>query len=434
MIQTILNILQNNEKIHAWNLRVTNTKSYQLYFIKQNLDMNREVETTKYKITLFTLKEENGKEKIGTASFDIYPFMSIIEIKEKVEEQILLCEYTLNKPYQLPKKVNLKPVYKEVGFAGHTLKEAAFIAADALFEADKFNKGYINSSEIFINFIETKYYDSKGNVFLFSKEVGEIEFVTTWAEKGEEVEIYKFIEFDNLDSSFIQDKATKAMMEASDRVKAIKMPKINNCKLLLTEEFVKEYFFHFADKANVDLIYSKVSDVDVGHNFQQGSNKADKISIRLEPTLKHSTKGATFDAEGIALRRLNVIEKGVIKNTWGSNAKSQYLHKSVNGTYQNIVVGAGTLKDENLEDETYLEVIALSGFEIDELTGDFGSEIRLAYLYQKNKERQIVTGGSFSGNVYDSIKTVRFYNETTQNNNYVGPKKVLLDNVVFNGE
>ena len=27
----------------------------------------------------------------------------------------------------------------------------------------------------------------------------------------------------------------------------------------------------------------------------------------------------------------------------------------------------------------------------------------IAYLYQKNKERTIITGGSFSGNVYDSI-------------------------------
>ena len=102
-------------------------------------------------------------------------------------------------------------------------------------------------------------------------------------------------------------------------------------------------------------------------------------------------------------------------------------------TFENYVVGAGTLKDEELEDENYVEIISVSGFEIDELTGDFASEIRLAYLYQKNKEKVIITGGSFSGNVYDSISTVRFANETFQNNNYVGPTKVLLDNVLFTG-
>jgi hypothetical protein len=40
MIQTILSALQSNEELHAWNLRVINKKSYQLYFVKQNLDMN----------------------------------------------------------------------------------------------------------------------------------------------------------------------------------------------------------------------------------------------------------------------------------------------------------------------------------------------------------------------------------------------------------
>ena len=433
MIQTILNTLQSNEKLHAWNLRVIHKQSYQLYFVKQNLDMNREVETTEYVLNIFIKKNVNGEEKIGAANFKLYPSMTLMEVKEKIEQQTKLCDYTLNKVYKFPRKMNLKPITKEVGFSSHTLKEAAFIAADALFEADKFDKGYINSSEIYINFIDTKYYDSCGNVFLFSQEVGQIEFVATWAEKGEEVEIYKFIEFSELDSNLIQTAATKALLEASDRIKAIKVSKINNCKLLLTEEFVKEYFYHFAYKANVDAIYSKMSDVDTGYKFQEFSDKNDKISIRLEPTMDKSTKGASFDNEGIALRRLKVIEKGVVKNLWGSNAKSQYLHKSVNGTFENIVVGAGTLKDEDLIDENYVEIVSVSGFEIDSLTGDFASEIRLAYLYQKNKEKVIITGGSFSGNVYDSINTVRFANETHQNNNFVGPTKILLDNVLFTG-
>ena len=97
-----------------------------------------------------------------------------------------------------------------------------------------------------------------------------------------------------------------------------------------------------------------------------------------------------------------------------------------------MVVNSGTLQEEDLEDETYVEVIALSGFEIDTVTGDFGSEIRLAYLHQKNKEKIVITGGSVSGNVYDSIDTVLFSNETEQINNYFGPKKVLLDKVNFN--
>ena len=53
-------------------------------------------------------------------------------------------------------------------------------------------------------------------------------------------------------------------------------------------------------------------------------------------------------------------------------------------------------------------------------------------IYSKGKERQIVTGGSISGNVNLSLDTVRFTNETIQHNNYIGPRKVMLDNVSIN--
>ena len=134
----------------------------------------------------------------------------------------------------------------------------------------------------------------------------------------------------------------------------------------------------------------------------------------------------------MALKKLPIIEKGVVKNLWGSNSKSQYLNKQVHGNFSNIVVNAGTLKEDDLADENYLEIISLSYFSIDPITGDFGSEIRLAYLYNKGKDKQIVTGGSISGNINTSLDNVRFTNETVQHNNYIGPKKVFLDKVLIN--
>lgn len=426
MISNLLNALKSNNKLYAWNMRFVEKNSHQLFFIKQELDMNREVKVTEYYVKIF-VKERDGK--LGSASFMIYPSMSIEEVDAKIKEQIKLCKYTADKPFVMPKKANLKPVSKEVGFNGYSLKEAAFIAADTLFEADKFDKGYINSSEIFINHIETRFYDSNDNIFVYTQEEGQIEFVVTWAEKGQEVELYKFIEFDRLDSNFIQQQASNMLLEASNRFKAQPTPELNNYKLLLTGEYVKELFSHIVYKTSVDAIYSHSSNFDTGTHIQENSKEADLINIRLEPILKGSTKGSPFDKDGVALKKIHIIEKGVVKNLWGSNNKSQYLNKPVYGCYQNVVVGSGTLENSDLEDENYLEVISLSGFEVDSITGDFGSEIRLAYLHTKNKERQIITGGSISGNIYDSLSSIRFTNETEQMNNYIVPKKVLLENV-----
>ena len=213
-------------------------------------------------------------------------------------------------------------------------------------------------------------------------------------------------------------------------MKAIKTPVINNVKLLLTGEYVKTYFGHFIEKIRVDNIYNNMSDYQVGQKIA-GEN-GDNLTIRLEPTMKHSTKGAPFDDEGTTLRKLVVIEKGEVKNLWGSNAISKYLHVPSNGIYSNMVVSSGTLQEEDLQEENYVEIVSLSDFEIDTVTGDFGSEIRLAYLHQKNKEKQIITGGSISGNIYESLDTALFSNETEQMNNYIGPKKVLLENIHYN--
>ena len=432
MINKLIELLNANKNVYAWNFKEIQTDSYQLFLIRKVLDMNREVVVKEYEVTVFTKQEVKGVSKIGTSSFLIYPTMDEKQIKDKIEEQVGLCKNTLNKAYSFPKKATLKPIKKDVGFGDYSLKEAAFLTADALFEVDKYDNGYINSAEIFINQKTTNFIDSNGNNFIYTNICGEVELIATWTDRDKEVELYKFFEFNNFSPKFIGDQANSLLLEARNRIKATKTPEISNCKVLLANEYVKEYFEHFIYKTTNDAVYSHVSNYQHGQEIQSKSSKADKITITLVPTLKDSTLGAPFDDEGIVLKKLEVMEKGVVKNFSGSNAKSQYVGKPVNGRYKNFIVNSGTLTKEELEEENYVEIVSLSGFDIDYLTGNFGSEIRLAYLHQKNKEVQIITGGSVSGNIYESIDSVRFSNNTVQHNNYVGPEKVLLDKVQFN--
>ena len=58
MISNLLNILKSDERLYGWNVKVTTTSSYQLFFIRQQLDMNREVVVDDYDVTIF-IKEES---------------------------------------------------------------------------------------------------------------------------------------------------------------------------------------------------------------------------------------------------------------------------------------------------------------------------------------------------------------------------------------
>ena len=429
-IEQIKDLLKSTRRLFGWNIRNTHQEAYELYFIRQELDMNRKINSNDLVVTIF-VKNEDGMNK---SSFTVYPSMDIDDVKDLLNEHIGICRLSSNKEYMLPRKEQLKPVLNAYGFDNQSDKDIAFLVADALFEGDKFDNGYINSSEIFIRQKQTQYYDSNDNYYVYTSRTGEVEFIATWVDEkaDKEYELYKNFEFNSLNTKEIQDIANDVLFQAGERSKAIKMPQVDKIKLLLTGDSVKDYFFNLAKLTKCDNIYEKTSKVSVGDDLYNGNAKGDRVSIRLEPTLKNSTRGMNFDEEGVALRRLVTIDKGIVKNLWGSNDKSQYLHKPVHGNYKNIVVEAGTLNDDELEDENYLEVVSFSDFYIDFVTGDFGSEIRLAYLHLKNKDKQIVTGGSVAGNIYDSLENVRFSKEVISNNNYVGPKTVLLDKIRVN--
>ena len=54
----------------------------------------------------------------------------------------------------------------------------------------------------------------------------------------------------------------------------------------------------------------------------------------------------------------------------------------------------------------HLEPVMFSDFRLDDITGDFGAEIRLAYWFD-GKKRVPVTGGSISGSVSELRASMR---------------------------
>ena len=92
MMDKIIELLKDNPKIYAWNIMSSKKESYQLFFIKQELDMNRKVSTKEYAINIFTFKEDKKKNKIGHSKFMVYSSMSEDEIKEKIEDSKVLMQ------------------------------------------------------------------------------------------------------------------------------------------------------------------------------------------------------------------------------------------------------------------------------------------------------------------------------------------------------
>ena len=107
---------------------------------------------------------------------------------------------------------------------------------------------------------------------------------------------------------------------------------------------------------------------------------------------------------------------------------SQYLGLKPSGLLATIVVGKGKTSYERMKKKPHLEIIALSGIQIDMYSHYIGGEVRLA-VYFDGKEYHPVSGFSFSGNIEKCLSALVMSKETTVLQGYEGPKYILLKNM-----
>ena len=92
----------------------------------------------------------------------------------------------------------------------------------------------------------------------------------------------------------------------------------------------------------------------------------------------------------------------------------------------------GTAAFETLKKGPCLWAVDFSDFQMDEMSGHFGGEIRLAYLIEDGKVTP-VTGGSVNGSILEAQKDMVFSTERYLTARYDGPYAVRLKDVSIAG-
>ena len=99
----------------------------------------------------------------------------------------------------------------------------------------------------------------------------------------------------------------------------------------------------------------------------------------------------------------------------------------------NTIVSGGSMSIEEMRKVPHVEITDFSAFLMDEVSGNFGGEIRLGYE-SDGTNRHSVVGGSLSANFSNVSKNVKFSKETRQINEWIVPCAVMLTDVVLAGE
>jgi predicted Zn-dependent protease len=432
MIDRIKVILQDNKDIGGYKIVESKTESNELFLIKKNVDMDRAKSVRHFKVTVYRDFEAEGKKYKGSSTVDIHPTMNNNEIKKVIEDAVFAAKFVKNPYYPLAKAAEKYEVMEVGNFSKESLNYWVNEIAKAIYKYDNYEKGSINSCEIFLNKVYTRIVTSEGVDVDSVGYNAMVEFITTWKEEGEEVELYKALEFSDLDAEALAMEAKNMITISRDKAIAKNTPVLEKSAVLLTGDAVQNFFSFYTSKCSAASVYEETSTWKVGEKVQGDDVQGDLITMILDPFMKNSTYSGAFDNDGFSLKPVLILEEGVLKRYIANTRYAHYLGVDPTGSISNIKIMAGSISELKMKEEPYLEVAAFSDFTVDTLTGDFFGEIRLAWYFD-GKDTIPVTGGSISGNINDLKDKLYLSKELQKNNNFEGPKVIKLPKVTVAG-
>lgn len=417
--------------IEEYIINVTSYKNAQMFFVKKSLDCKRAENTKTYNVRVYRSFEKNGKEMKGSSSVFVYDGMTDEEIDICLGRTYLAASFVCNPTFELMECTENKFITMESGLFDHTLEECCEKASEALFAEDNRSDAFINSAEIFAYETNVEIISSTGIDSGYTKRKISGEFVAQCKEP-QDVETYKDFQYYDLDCESLKSLVRKTLEYTLERAKATQAPKAGKYRVIISDHYVCSVFCYYMGRAQAPYIYAGYSTFEVGQNVQavnaEGESadiQGDKVSMTLVPTEPMSD-------EGIWQQECELLDEGVLKTYHGGLRFSRYLGIEPTGYFGCIKVAPGSMSVEDMKKEPYLWVVNFSDFMLDDFTGHFGGEIRLAFLFDGEKVTP-VTGGSINGSIIDSQTNMHFSKEIQKSANFVGPYAMCFEDISVAG-
>lgn len=427
MMDKFIDLLKKNKDVAEWKINRSSTKSCELFYVLDKLETNRATDTVAYSVTIYV--DKDGKR--GASNFALFDYMTDAEIEEKISENVFSASFALDEYYDLPKKEEAELIKSESNLKDRPFADIIEEVVDACFKANTYKEGYLSATEFFLYEKEVRVITSKG-IDLSSKSYkGQIEIIPSWEKDGEEVEVYHMITFEDFKPEEITEKVNEELLLAKARFEAKELKKKDGLRVFIQEDDVADILWSFADELGYAGEYMKRNKFKVGENVQGSDITGDALNITLVPYYKGASGSMAFDGDGVALRKLSIIEDGVAKALYGSYRFGYYLGvKRPTGILPVLVQKEGMKSFKELADRPYLRCVKFSGIQVDQSTGYFGGEVRLGFYFDGEKEIP-VTGITVSGNLDKNKAGFMFSKETYTGNTYHGPKYIAIDGMTI---
>ena len=421
-MNTVKNILAADPRISDYKINIRKKESYELFFVKGKLETVRVTDTCDKEVTVYVAHD--GCK--GEAQFFIYPSTTQEQIRENLDEAVGKALLIHNRTFELPHGETGEYTV-ESNFSQFSPAELAAKIADGVFRANTLEHGGLNSVEVFINRHTETVCNSNGLEKTQVRYSAMVEAIPTYNSEDQSVELYEQYNFSNLDEEALVREISDKMTQVADRCRAVTPAEKPQCPVILNKEELASLFWNIAGDLNFASVYAHSNLWKKGDPIQKAP-QGDIIGITMEGEVPGCTRSAKFDGDGMTLTKRRIVDGGKAVDYYGSNRYGQYLDEEPTGDLMCLCADPGTVKAEEFEKGPYLEVVSMSGLQVDFYSDYIGGEIRLAY-YHDGATVTPVTGISVSGSVNQMLEHIRFSESTGIHNSYCGPEKAILQDM-----
>jgi len=433
MIKRLKEILGGIEGISAWRIIDRQIQGQELFFIRREVDMQRSKDVRHTSVAVYRDFQEGSNRYRGSVLVQIHPTYTSEEIRALIQQSLDSAQYVRNEHYPLVEPGSEALEIPESSFTAQSLEQWLAPLAKTIYDQEDGEDARINSTELFLDGVDTRIINSLGLDVGYHAYEGYLELIVESSGSAGEVELHRSLRFSDFEPEALAAEVRQQLRYCRDRAAARPAPHLKRCPVLISGGPVSDFFQYYLTQSAAASVYSGVSKAKVGESIQGEEIAGDAINLTLEPYLKNSPSSAPYDYDGLALRLTQIVEAGLLKRYWGPLRFCHYLEVPPTGAFRNFSVAPGSKAREELRRGAHLEVVAFSDFIAEPLTGDFGGEFRLAYYTDSDGQRYPVTGGSVSGNIKDVQAQMYLSRETQSTTGFQGPLAIKLPEISVAG-
>ena len=418
-MKNVIEALRANSRVSDYKVNVRRKESYELFFVKGKLETVRRTDVCEKEVTVYADHDEFR----GDSQFFIYPSTTEEDLRRLIDEAADKALLINNKHYTLPE--NEEGTF-EIGsnFTEYEITDLAALIAKTVFEANTVSGGSLNSVEIFLARHTGTVLNSRGIHKTQVSWDAMVEAIPTYNGEAQSVELYEQYNFSRLDTETLRAEIAGKMEEVKARYEAATPEAAINCPVIFNKQELSDLFRRITGSLNFSTVYSRSNRFKKGDAIQKAP-KGDRIGITMRGEVEGNIRSAKFDGDGLSLVDRRIVENGVAVDYFGSSRFGQYLGEVPTGNLGCLCVDAGTAEDEIFTTGPYLEVISMSGLQVDFYSDYIGGEVRLAY-YHDGEKITPVTGISVTGKLSEVMEDIRFSRATAVFNGYTGPAKAII--------